>query len=98
MRVACVGLVVDAAQGPVREEDAILAIDGQPCGFGDFDRLPSGTVTAIRGGKRIEIELPAPVEDVKIFPSYVVFLDDTLISRGEVETRVGRAGRPSHVR
>ena len=93
LRVACVGLVVVSDNPTLREEDVIVSVGGKPCAPASFHPAPAGTMEIIRNGATREIALPAPVKDLRVYVSHVVFLRNTIISTGEIENRIARAAR-----
>ena len=88
LRVVCVGVVIDAPQGPLQEGDGILAIDGHPCTPGTLDAPPAGNVRLLRNGKQHDVTLHAPAEGIRLFPQHIVMQGNAIISAGEAESRL----------
>jgi len=86
LRVRLLGLVVEAPDGPLKAEDVLVTLNGRPfVHAGELAAPPLGPLALVRKHKVLTVTPTVPPQGLKVYPSYVVFLDGKAISGGEIE-------------
>ena len=85
--VRFLALVVNAGKGNLADGDVLTHVGGLPCTPPSLSPLQSGPVRLLRDGQTLELTYAA-TEKPALFAAYVVYEGGSVISQGEIETRI----------
>lgn len=92
LNVRFLALVVSAGKGALAEGDIITHVAGIPCTPTLISPLPDGPVRLLRDGKTVERSHESS-DKPSLFAAYVVYDGGTVVSQGEIETRIRAMAR-----